>query len=119
MANPNLMNASVFLVTSGTLVTSTNEEIILNNAANSGKIFNIKLVRLFNIDSVSRTVTLKYYPQESGGGTAVPLITTASIASKGFNDYLARFYLVEDRSISVQASAADVIQVLYFYSEMS
>lgn len=129
MAAPNLVSPTTITgKTSTTLVTTAaTATSILSNAASSGKVLKINALYVANVDGTSGLeVTVNYYPQAALAGTAVPIISTASVpadATLVVIDKEAYVYLEEDRSIGITVGATGFasgeIQVVCSYEEIS
>ena len=129
MAAPNLVSPTTITgKTTTTLVTTAaTATSILSNAASSGKVLKINALYVANVDGTSGLeVTVNYYPQAALAGTAVPIISTASVpadATLVVIDKEAYVYLEENRSIGITVGAAGFasgeIQVVCSYEEIS
>jgi hypothetical protein len=129
MAAPNLVSPTTITgKTTTTLVTTAaTATSILSNAASSGKVLKINALYVANVDGTSALeVTVNYYPQAGLAGTAVPIISTASVpadATLVVIDKEAYVYLEENRSIGITVGAAGFasgeIQVVCSYEEIS
>ena len=129
MAAPNLVSPTTITgKTTTTLVTTAaTATSILSNAASSGKVLKINALYVANVDGTSGLeVTVNYYPQAALAGTAVPIISTASVpadATLVVIDKEAYVYLEEDRSIGITVGATGFasgeIQVVCSYEEIS
>ena len=129
MAAPNLVSPTTITgKTTTTLVTTAaTATSILSNAASSGKVLKINALYVANVDGTSNLeVTVNYYPQAALAGTAVPIISTASVpadATLVVIDKEAYVYLEEDRSIGITVGATGFasgeIQVVCSYEEIS
>ena len=129
MAAPNLVSPTTITgKTTTTLVTTAaTATSILSNAASSGKVLKITALYVANVDGTSGLeVTVNYYPQAALAGTAVPIISTASVpadATLVVIDKEAYIYLEENRSIGITVGASGFasgeIQVVCSYEEIS
>lgn len=124
MAAPNLVNVSTITAKTAYLsLNSTSATTLLSNAASSGKVYKINSIIVANDDgSAAADVTISINSAASGGGTAYKIIHTASViadASLVVIDKNSAIYLEEDRSIVVTASAADDLDVICSYEELS
>ena len=124
MAAPNLVNVSTITAKTAYLsLNSTSATTLLSNAASSGKVFKLNSIIVANDDGSSAAdVTISINSAASGGGTAYKIIHTASViadASLVVIDKNSAIYLEEDRSIVVTASAADDLDVICSYEELS
>ena len=129
MAAPNLLSpTSIYGKTSTTLVTTAaTATSILSNGVTSNKVLKINALYVANVDGTSGLeVTVNYYPQAALAGTAVPIISTASVpadATLVVIDKEAYVYLEENRSIGITVGATGFasgeIQVVCSYEEIS
>ncbi len=124
MAAPNLVNVSTITAKTAYLsLNSTSATTLLSNAASSGKVYKLNSIIVANDDGSSAAdVTISINSAASGGGTAYKIIHTASViadASLVVLDKNSAIYLEEDRSIVVTASAANDLDVICSYEELS
>ena len=124
MAAPNLVNVSTITAKTAYLsLNSTSATTLLSNAASSGKVYKLNSIIVANDDGSSAAdVTISINSAASGGGTAYKIIHTASViadASLVVLDKNSAIYLEEDQSIVVTASAANDLDVICSYEELS
>ena len=124
MAAPNIVNVSTIIGKSATVaLSSTNATTLVSNAASSGKVFKINMIQVSNVDGVNAAdVTVDMHSAASGGGTAYSLVATVSVpadSSLVALDKGTSVYLEEDRSITATASAANDLEVIVSYEEIS
>ena len=124
MAAPNIVNVSTIIGKSATIALSTTSQTTLvSNAASSGKVFKINMIQVANVDGTSAAdVTVDVHSAAAGGGTAYSLVATASVpadASLIALDKSTALYLEEDKSITATASAANDLEVIVSYEEIS
>jgi hypothetical protein len=124
MAAPNIVNVSTIIGKSATVaLSSTNATTLVSNAASSGKVFKINMIQVANVDGVNAAdVTVDMHSAASGGGTAYSLVATVSVpadSSLVALDKGTSVYLEEDRSITATASAANDLEVIVSYEEIS
>jgi hypothetical protein len=124
MAAPNIVNVSTITGKSATVaLSSTNATALVSNAASSGKVFKINMIQVANVDGVNAAdVTVDMHSAASGGGTAYSLVATVSVpadSSLVALDKGTSVYLEEDRSITATASAANDLEVIVSYEEIS
>jgi hypothetical protein len=124
MAAPNIVGVTT--ITGKTYFTSlsdTSTTTLLNNAANSGKVFKVNSIIVANDDGSSAAdVTISLYPQDDQGGTAVQLASTISVAADStlvVLDRASSIYLEEDRTLTAAASAGNDLNVIVSYEEIS
>jgi hypothetical protein len=124
MAAPNIVNISSMLgKTSTTSLTTTSATNVLNNAASSGKVFRVTLVRAVNVDGSSAAdISVSIYSEDDLGGTLSELIQNKSVAASSNYDVVTRdtpIYLQEDTSLGAAASAGNDIKIVVTYEEIS
>ena len=124
MAAPNIVNVSTITGKSATVaLSSTSATTLVSNAASSGKVFKINMIQVANVDGVNAAdVTVDMHSAASGGGTAYSLVATVSVpadSSLVALDKGTSVYLEEDRSITATASAANDLEVIVSYEEIS
>ena len=124
MAAPNIVNVSTIIGKSATVaLTSTSQTTLVSNAASSGKVFKINMIQVANVDGTNAAdVTVDVHSAAAGGGTAYSLVATASVpadASLIAVDKNTALYLEEDKSITATASAANDLEVIVSYEEIS
>ena len=124
MAAPNIVDVSTIIGKSATIALSTTSQTTLvSNAASSGKVFKINMIQVANVDGTNAAdVTVDVHSAASGGGTAYSLVATASVpadASLIAVDKNTALYLEEDKSITATASAANDLEVIVSYEEIS
>ena len=124
MAAPNIVNVSTIIGKSATIaLSSTSATTLVSNAASSGKVFKINMIQVANVDGTdAANVTVDVHSAASGGGTAYSLVSTISVpadASLVVVDKATAIYLEEDKSITATAGAADDLEVIISYEEIS
>jgi len=124
MAAPNIVNiTSMFGKTDTTSLTTTSATNILNNAASSGKVLRVTLVRAVNTDgSNAADISVSLYSAASLGGAQTELIQAKEVAINTNLDVITKdtpLYLEEDTSLGATASAANDIKMVVTYEEIS
>ena len=124
MTAPNVVNVAVITAKSATVaLSSTAQTALVSNAASSGKVFKINMIQVANVDGTNACdVTVDLHSAAAGGGTAFSLVSTISVpadASLVALDKNTALYLEEDRSITATASAANDLEVIVSYEEIS
>lgn len=124
MAAPNIVNVSTIIgKTAKVVLSSTSRTTLVSNAASSGKVFKINMIQVANVDGTNACdVTVDVHSAASGGGTAYALVSTGSVppdTALVVLDKNTALYLEEDTSISAIASAANDLEVLVSYEEIS
>jgi len=124
MAAPNIVNVSTITgISSTTALSTTSQTTLVSNAASSGKVFKINMIQVANVDGTAAAdITIDVHSAASGGGTAYSLVSTVSVpadASLVVLDKNTALYLEEDRSITATAGAANDLEVIVSYEEIS
>ena len=123
MAAPNLIGATTINgKTTGVTLTTTSATVILNNAASSGKCLKVNTLNVSNSTASSVTITINYNTAASLGGTALPIISTASVpafATLNVIDKTSQYYLEENTSIGAVAGSANALTVTVSYEDIS
>ncbi len=124
MAAPNIVNVSTIIGKSATVALSTTSQTtVLSNAASSNTVYKVNMIQVANIDGTSAAdITVDVHSAASGGGTAYSLVSTVSVpadASLVVLDKNTAIYLEEDRSITATAGAANDLEVIISYEEIS
>ena len=124
MAAPNVVNVATITAKSALVaLSSTSQTTLVSNAASSGKVFKINMIQVANVDGTNACdVTVDVHSAAAGGGTAYSLVSTASVpadASLIALDKSTALYLEEDKSITATASAANDLEVIVSYEEIS
>jgi len=124
MAAPNIVNiTSMIGKTDTTSLTTTSATNILNNAASSGKVLRVILIRAVNTDgSNAANISVGLYSAASLGGAQTELIQAKAVAVNTNLDVVTKdtpLYLEEDTSLGATASAANDIKMIVTYEEIS
>jgi hypothetical protein len=124
MTAPNIVNVSTITgITSKVALSSTSQTTLVSNAASSNKVFKINMIQVANVDGTNACdVTVDVHSAASGGGTAYSLVATASVPADSALvalDKNTAIYLEENTSITATASAANDLEVLVSYEEIS
>jgi hypothetical protein len=124
MAAPNIVNiTSMIGKTDTTSLTTTSATNLLNNAASSGKVLRVTLIRAVNTDgSNAANISVGLYSAASLGGAQTELIQAKAVAVNTNLDVVTKdtpLYLEEDTSLGATASAANDIKMIVTYEEIS
>ena len=124
MAAPNIVNiTSMIGKTDTTSLTTTSATNLLNNAASSGKVLRVTLVRAVNTDgSNAANISVSLYSAASLGGAQTELIQAKEVAINTNLDVITKdtpLYLEEDTSLGATTSAANDIKMIVTYEEIS
>jgi hypothetical protein len=124
MANPNIVGITT--LTGKTDVFSladTSANTILSNASGSGKIFKVNTIIVANDDGTNAAdITVSLNSAAAGGGTAIQIASTIQVVADStlvLIDKASSFYLLEDKSLVATASAANDLNVIISYEEIS
>lgn len=124
MAAPNIVTASaIYGKTAYVTPANTTANVLLANAASSGKVFKVEMIMAANVDGAATyAATVAINSNASGSGTSYALASTIDIpndASIIITDRSTSFYLEEDKSIIVTSSTASKITYTVSYEEIS
>jgi hypothetical protein len=124
MANPNLLAATTAYGTTTYLTpANTTANVLLSNAASSGKVLKINQIVAANVNgSAAVNATVSIDNAAAGAGTDFPIISTVSVpatASLIVVDKTTSIYLMENSSIVVTSGTSSGITYSISYEEMS
>jgi hypothetical protein len=124
MAAPNIVAVATITAKTAYLTpANTTANVLLANAASSGKVFKVNMVIAANVDGTSAyDTTVAVNTAAAGSGTSYPLASTVSVpadASLIVSDKSTAFYLEEDKSIVVTSSTASKFAYTVSYEELS
>ena len=124
MAAPNIVNVTTITgKTSYVALSSTSMTSLVSNPASSGKVFKINSIIVANVDGSNVCdATVDLFSEDDIGGTGYSLASTIAVPADStlvVLDKNSAIYLEEDKSIGVQASAADDLEVICSYEEIS
>lgn len=124
MAAPNLLTAATITGKTTYLTpANTTANVLLANAASSGKVFKVEMIIAANVDGAATyAATVAINSAAAGSGTSYPIASTIDIpndASIIISDKSTSFYLEEDKSIVVTSSTASKITYTVSYEEIS
>jgi len=124
MAAPNIVAvATITAKTTYATPSNTSANVLLANAASSGKVFKVNMVIAANVDGTSAyDTTVAVNTASDGSGTSYPLASTVSVppdASLIVSDKSTAFYLEENKSIVVTSSTGSKIAYTVSYEELS
>ena len=124
MAAPNIVNVtSIYGKTASLTPSNTTANVLLANAAGSGKVLKIDVINAANVNgSAAVDVTVAINSNAAGSGTSSALASTVSVpadASLIVTYKSTSFYLEEDRSIVVTSGTASGITYVVSYEEIS
>ena len=124
MANPNIVGVSTIVGKTDTFsLADTSANVILSNAASSGKVMKVNTIIVANDDGTNNAdITVSLNSAAAGGGTAVQIASTIQVIADStlvLIDKASAFYLLEDKSLVATASAANDLNVIVSYEEIS
>jgi len=124
MAAPNIVGiTTVTGITTAISLNSTDATTVISNPADSSNVYKINSIIVSNVDgSNSADITIKLHQAAAGAGTSHAIASTVAVAADStlvVLDKASSIYLEEDRSISATASAADDLDVILSYEQIS
>ena len=124
MAAPNIVNVTTITGKTTYLTpANTTANVLLANAAASGKVYKINSIVAANVDGINAVdVTVAINSDAAGSGTSYPIGSTISVpadASLIIVDKSTAFYLEEDKSIVVTSGTASKITYTVSYEEIA
>lgn len=124
MANPNLLAASTAYGTTAYITpANTTANVLLSNAASSGKVFKINQIVAANVNgSAAVSTTVSIDNAAAGAGTDFPIVSAVAVpanASLIVVDKTTSIYLMENSSIVVTSGTASGITYSISYEDMS
>ena len=123
MAAPNIVGvATITGITTYLSLSDTSATVLVTNAASSNYVYKINTIQVANDDgSSSADITVAINDAAAGGGTNYALASTVAVAADSslvVTDKASSFYLEEDRSIVVTASAGNDLDVMFSYDKI-
>ena len=124
MANPNIVGVTTLTgKTDYFSFSETSATVVLSNAASSGKVFKVNTIIVANDDGTNAAdITVSLNSAAAGGGTAFQIASTISVIADStlvLIDKASAFYLLEDKSLVATASAANDLNLIVSYEEIS
>lgn len=124
MAAPNIVGVTTIVgITTFLNLSTSSATVLLSNAASSGKVFKVNSIIVANDDGTNTAnITVSINSAAAGGGTAFKLAHTIDVAADStlvVIDKASSIYLEENKSLVVTASAADDLDVICSYEEIS
>lgn len=124
MANPNIINATTITgLTTSIGLGNTSLTNLLSNANGSNKVLKVNTVFVTNINQTTpMTVDVNLHLDSSGIGTYTSFARGFSIPARSSLVVITKdspFYLMENRCLSVAASASNNVHVHCSYEELS
>jgi hypothetical protein len=124
MAAPNIVNVTTIIGKTAYLTpANTTANVLLANAASSGKVFKINQIVAANINgSAAVDTTVVINSNAAGSGTSFPVASTIAVPSDAsliVVDKTTAIYLEEDKSIVVTSGASSGITYSISYEEIS
>ena len=125
MAAPNIVNVSTITAKTAQIkLNSTSATQVVSNPASSGKVFKINNIIISNIDGANPaaiTVAIENHATV-GSGTSTYLAYTVSVPADStlvLIDKSSAIYVEENHNINATASAADDLDIVCSYEEIS
>ena len=124
MAAPNIVNVSaIYGKTASVTPSNTLDNVLVANAAASGKVFKINFVMCANVDgNAAYAATVSINSAADGSGTSVPLISTVTVPANATViaiDKSTAVYLEEGKSLVVKTGVGSKISYTVSYEEIS
>lgn len=124
MAAPNIVNVSaIYGKTASVTPSNTLDNVLVANAAASGKVFKINFVMCANVDgNAAYAATVSINSAADGSGTSVPLISTVTVPANATViavDKSTAVYLEEGKSLVVKSGVGSKISYTVSYEEIS
>jgi hypothetical protein len=124
MAAPNIVNVTaIYGKTAYLTPANTTANIVLANAASSGKVLRINSIVAANVDGTNAVdCTIVINSAAAGSGTSYAIASTISVpadASLIVTDKSTGFYLEEDKSILVTSGTSSKITYTVGYEEIN
>lgn len=125
MAAPNIVGPTTITAKTTYLasVTGATGTLLLNNAASSGKAFQVTSLYVANVDGTAACdVTVKVHSQDDGAGTGYSICSTVAVPADATLMVIGKdapIWLEEDRSIVVTPSASNDLEFVCSYLEIS
>lgn len=124
MANPNIVAVSaIYGKTTTSTPSNTSANVLLANAASSGKVIKVNSIVAANIDGTNAVNTsVSTNTAADGSGTSSAIVSTVSVpanASLIVTDKTTGFYLEENTSIVVLSGTSSKITYTVTYEEIS
>lgn len=124
MAAPNILALTTATgKTAYATPSNTSANVLLANAASSGKVFKVNQLVAANLStSTAVNVTVSINTAAAGSGTSYPVVSAVSVpaqASLIVADKTTQIYLEEDKSILVTSGSASNVAFTVSYEELS
>lgn len=124
MAAPNIVAVTtIYGKTAYATPSDTNANVLLANAASSGKVLKINQIVAANVDGTNAVdCSVAINTAAAGSGTSYPIVSTVSVpadASLIVTDKTTAIYLEEDKSIVVTSGTASKIAYTISYEEIN
>lgn len=125
MAAPNIVNVSTITAKTAQIkLSSTSATQVVSNPASSGKVLKVNNLIVANVDgSSAATITVAIENHETvGSGTSTYLAYTIAVPADStlvLLDKSSSVYVEENHNINATASAADDLDIVCSYEEIS
>jgi hypothetical protein len=117
MAAPNIVNVATITGKTAVQAVGTSATAIVTNSSSSGKVFKVNSLYVSNVDGVNNaTVNIDLYRSS----TAYHIAKTVTVPADATIDVMTKaIYLEEGDSLRLTASAANDIEAVCSYEEIS
>lgn len=124
MAAPNIVGVTTITAKTTYLTpANTSANVLLANAASSGKVFKVNVIMATNVNGTSAVdTTVAINSAAAGSGTSYPIASTIQVPADAaliVSDKSTAFYLEEDKSIVVTSGTSGGITYTVSYEEIS
>lgn len=124
MAAPNIVGVTSIVGVSTFIsgISSTAYTTVLSNAANSNQVWKVNTLVASNTTAASIYVSLKFFGQAAGVGNSVSMGSTIAVPIGSSLVLIGKdnpVYLEENRSIAMNASAANSADVVISYESIA
>jgi hypothetical protein len=124
MAAPNIVNVGTITAKTAYLTpANTTANVLLANAASSGKVLKVNMITATNVDGgTAIATTVAVNTAAAGGGTSYPIASTISVPANAaliVTDKSTAFYLEENQSVVVTSGTSSKIAYVVSYEELS
>ena len=123
MANPNIVNVTgIYGKTTYLSPANTTANVLLANAASSGKVYKVNQIVASNTTGTAANATIAVNTAAAGSGTSYPIASAISVpanASLIVTDKTTAVYLEEDKSILCTSGTSGSITYTVSYEDIS
>lgn len=124
MAAPNILAVTNIVGKTATVALSTTSVTsVVSNAASSGKVLKVNSLIVSNVDGANNaSITISLYSAAALAGTPYRICSTVVVPANSSLVIIGKdspIYLEEDKSIGATASAANDLEVICSYEDIS